>query len=488
MNSDFVYVGNNFDISDIGTLSKNFNKFPLLKTIDIRCDPISLINSLKVKFENNFILDGYELGIQQPYTYIGFKPTMKIKANNDVVFIDGVKIDDKPKEAIERIINSFKSPNIKNLPKFTGGFVGYFAYEFIKYIEKSLRLTTINPEDFLDYEFMLFNDILVYDNNNKKLIIITNIDIDKNVKENYNKGLEKLNEIEKIINETLLISLNTKKNIGEFSSFFTKSEFCDIVLKTKSYIKEGDIFQCVPSNRKMASYEGDFLSIYDNLSKLNPSPYMFYLQTDNIKLAGTSPETLVNITDNEITTCPLAGTRKRGKNNEEDLKIIDDLLTDEKELSEHNMLVDLARNDIGRVSKYGSVKVTEYLQIKKFSHVIHIASKVKGEIRSNITLIDVIGSILPAGTLSGAPKIRACEIINELENTKRGCYGGAIGYIGYNGNSDVCIGIRMIVNKNDKVFIQSGAGIVFDSIPEIEFDETLNKLEALTIALTKEDL
>ena len=255
------------------------------------------------------------------------------------------------------------------------------------------------------------------------------------------------------------------------------------VEKIKEHIKEGDIFQLVFSNRIEADFEGSLFDTYRVLRTVNPSPYMFYFSSDDIELAGASPETLVKVTNGEVLTYPLAGTRPRGKNNAEDEKLINGLLKDEKELAEHNMLVDLGRNDLGRVCKYGSVKVTEYMQVLKYSHVMHIGSTVQGTLRDDMDAVDAIGSVLPAGTLSGAPKIKACQIINKLENNKRGIYGGAVGYLDLSGNMDMCIAIRLAFKKNDKVFIRSGAGIVYDSVPENEFNECINKAKAVLTAI-----
>ena len=264
---------------------------------------------------------------------------------------------------------------------------------------------------------------------------------------------------------------------------FSKEEYCNLVEKAKDYIYEGDIFQVVLSNLIEANIEGSLFDVYRVLRTTNPSPYMFYFSSDNIEIAGASPETLVKLVDNTIYTFPLAGTRPRGKTYNEDLSLEKELLSDEKELAEHNMLVDLGRNDIGKISEIGSVKLSKYMDIVRFSHVMHIGSTIEAKIREEYDYLSAIDSILPAGTLSGAPKIRACSIINELENNKRGIYGGAIGYIDLTGNLDTCITIRVAYARNNKVFIRSGAGIVADSIGENEYNECLNKAQAVINAL-----
>ena len=270
---------------------------------------------------------------------------------------------------------------------------------------------------------------------------------------------------------------------SEFRQLFNKEQYCEMVEKAKHYIHEGDIFQVVLSNRLDADYEGSLLDAYRVLRTVNPSPYMFYFSSDDIEIAGASPETLVKLENGVLHTFPLAGTRPRGKNEEEDRELEKGLLADEKERSEHNMLVDLGRNDLGRISKFGTVEVEKYMSVEKYSHVMHIGSTVRGIIRDDMNACDAVNSVLPAGTLSGAPKIRACEIINELENNKRGIYGGAIGYIDFTGNLDTCISIRIAFKKNGKVFVRSGAGIVADSVPENEYQECINKAKAVVTAL-----
>lgn len=271
--------------------------------------------------------------------------------------------------------------------------------------------------------------------------------------------------------------------LSPFKPLFTKEQFCKMIEKSKQHIVDGDIFQVVLSNRLSAEYEGSLFNAYRYLRTINPSPYMFYFSSSDIELAGSSPETLVKLQDGVLHTFPLAGTRPRGKDDEEDKALEQDLLNDKKELAEHNMLVDLGRNDLGKISKFGTVKVEKYHEIELFSHVMHIGSTVRGEIKNEFSATDAIRAVLPTGTLSGAPKIRACQIINNLENNKRGIYGGAIGYIDLTGNMDTCIGIRLAFKKNGKVFVRSGAGIVYDSVPENEYQECINKAMAVVKAI-----
>ena len=271
--------------------------------------------------------------------------------------------------------------------------------------------------------------------------------------------------------------------MGEVTPLFNKEQFCRMVEKAKHYIHEGDIFQIVLSNRLDAPFEGSLLNTYRVLRTINPSPYMFYFSGTDVEVAGASPETLVKLENGVLHTFPLAGTRPRGRTDEEDRTLEADLLADKKELAEHNMLVDLGRNDLGKISRFGTVQVEKLHSIERFSHVMHIGSTVRGEIRGDRDALDAIEAVLPAGTLSGAPKIRACQLIGELENNKRGIYGGAIGYIDFTGNMDTCIAIRIAYKKNGKVFVRSGAGIVADSVPEKEFEECMNKAKSSLKAL-----
>lgn len=423
------------------------------------------------------------------YTFLGFNPTLELTCTDGTMTINTSDTSFKfencnPNEEIKKIVSQHKSPSFDYLPSFTGGLVGYFSYDYIKYSEPNLKLDAKDEENFNDVDLMLFDKVIAFDNFRQKIIVIVNAKTKKDdFKTEYNKAL---NEIDNIIN---LIKNGQPKQTqpgrikSKFSSLFNKEQYCNMVKKAKHYIKEGDIFQVVLSNRIDAQFEGSLLDTYRVLRTLNPSPYMFYFSSDNIEIAGASPETLVKLEGDTLHTFPLAGTRPRGKNYEEDIALEKELLADEKERSEHNMLVDLGRNDLGKISKFGSVEVEKYMSIERYSHVMHIGSTVKGIIADDKNATDAIDAVLPAGTLSGAPKFRACQIINELENNKRGIYGGAIGYIDFKGNLDTCISIRLAFKKNGKVFVRSGAGIVADSIPENEYMECINKAKAVINAL-----
>jgi anthranilate synthase component 1 len=450
--------------------------------------PIQVLRILKEQDEHCYLLESVEKAEKVGrYSFLGFEPSMEFVCQNSKIKIkdkNGLRefISDKPQDVIKEILSQYKSPKFDHLPNFTGGFVGYFSYDFLKYYEPKLELDAQDDENFKDIDLMLFDKVIAFDNIKNKIILIVNIKT-VNFEENYRKGLKELARLKKIILEGKKCKIKKGRLKSEFRPLFEKEKFCEMVNKAKQYIKEGDIFQVVLSNRFEADYNGDLLNTYRTLRTINPSPYMFYLGSNDLEIAGASPETLVKLTNNKLYTFPLAGTRPRGKNSEDDKKLELDLLSDEKELAEHNMLVDLGRNDIGKVAKFGTVKVSKYHTIEKFSHVMHIGSTVKGELRDDLCQIDALGSILPAGTLSGAPKIRACEIINELENNKRGIYGGAIGFIDFTGNLDMCIGIRIAYKKNNKVFVRVGAGIVYDSVPEKEYCECLNKSKAVMNAI-----
>lgn len=449
--------------------------------------PIETLKILKGISSNVFILESvdnsHRLG---RYTFLGYDPKLELTCQNNKLKINtGTTIEETvkhPNEYIRKLLKENKSPKIKGLPTFTGGLVGYFSYDYIKYSEESLNIDYEDEENFNDVDLMLFDKLIVFDNYKQKIILIVNAKVN-NLEVNYHKAEMELKSIADLIINGKVKYYEKLKVKSDYKEYFSKNEYCNMVLKAKEYIKEGDIFQVVLSNRIEAEIEGSILDCYRVLRTTNPSPYMFYFYSNDIEIAGASPETLVKLEDNKLYTFPLAGTRKRGRSEEEDYDIERELLEDEKELAEHNMLVDLGRNDIGKISEIGTVKVEKYMGIERFSHVMHIGSTVTGKIRGDKDSLDAIDSILPEGTLSGAPKIRACEIINELEGNKRGIYGGAIGYIDFTGNLDMCISIRLAFAKNGKVFIRSGAGIVADSIPENEYEECINKAKAVINAL-----
>lgn len=372
---------------------------------------------------------------------------------------------------------------MQGLPTFTGGLVGYFSYDYLKYSEPKLKIDAEDCEGFKDVDLMLFDKVIAFDNFHQKIFVIANARTER-LEEEYSRCIREIDEVIDLIRHGDAIDVEPGKITSAFRPLFSEEQYCEMVERAKKYIYEGDIFQVVLSNRLEADYQGSLLNAYRYLRTINPSPYMFYFSSDDMEVAGASPETLVKLEDGTLHTFPLAGTRPRGATKAEDIRLEKALLADEKECSEHNMLVDLGRNDLGKISRFGSVEVEDYMEILRFSHVMHIGSAVRGLIREDRESLDAVDAVLPAGTLSGAPKIRAMEIINELENNKRGIYGGAIGYVDFTGNLDTCIAIRTVYKKNGKVFVRSGAGIVADSVPENEYRECINKARAVMDAVS----
>lgn len=417
------------------------------------------------------------------YTFLGFAPKLEITCIDGKMQIGNVKIEtENPSEHIRQILADYKSPRFAYLPSFTGGLVGYFSYDYLGYSEPSVRCRVEDSEAFKDVDLMLFDKVIAFDHVRQKIIFIVNMSL-HDIEVGYNKAVLELKQLVELLRKGEKKQEAKGCLMGEVIPLFEKEQFCDMVERAKQYIREGDIFQIVLSNRLSAPFEGSLLNTYRMLRTINPSPYMFYFSGTDVEVAGASPETLVKLENGILHTFPLAGTRPRGKTNEEDRALSQELLADEKELAEHNMLVDLGRNDIGKISRFGTVKVEKFHTIEYFSHVMHIGSTVRGEICKGKDALDAIEVVLPAGTLSGAPKIRACQLIGELENNKRGIYGGAIGYIDFTGNMDTCIAIRIAYKKNEKVFVRSGAGIVADSVPEKEYTECINKAKAVVDAL-----
>ena len=421
------------------------------------------------------------------YTFLGFDPKMEITCiggtMNGVLDAGNMKyVTGNPSDYLRRVLSGYKSPRFDYLPSFTGGLVGYFSYDYLGYSEPSVRCSAEDTENFKDVDLMLFDKVIAFDNMRQKIILIINMRLDE-PETNYNKEVWELNQLIDLLKNGKKKDEPGGKLLGEVTPLFDKETYCGMVDKAKRHIREGDIFQIVLSNRLSAPFEGSLLNTYRVLRTINPSPYMFYFSGTDVEVAGASPETLVKLENGVLHTFPLAGTRPRGRTEEEDRALEAELLADEKELAEHNMLVDLGRNDLGKISKFGTVQVEKLHSVEHYSHVMHIGSTVRGEIADGRDALDAIEAVLPAGTLSGAPKIRACQLIGELENNKRGIYGGAIGYIDFTGNMDTCIAIRIAYKKNGKVFVRSGAGIVADSVPEKEYQECLNKARASLKAL-----
>ncbi len=446
--------------------------------------PIETMKILKNVSTHCYILESAVADEQWGrYTFLGFAPKLEITCIDGKMQIGNVKIEtENPSEHIRQILADYKSPRFAYLPSFTGGLVGYFSYDYLGYSEPSVRCRVEDSEAFKDVDLMLFDKVIAFDHVRQKIIFIVNMSL-HDIEVGYNKAVLELKQLVELLKKGEKKQEAKGRLMEEVIPLFEKEQFCDMVERAKQYIREGDIFQIVLSNRLSAPFEGSLLNTYRMLRTINPSPYMFYFSGTDVEVAGASPETLVKLENGILHTFPLAGTRPRGKTNEEDRALSQELLADEKELAEHNMLVDLGRNDLGKISRFGTVKVEKFHTIEYFSHVMHIGSTVRGEICKGKDALDAIEAVLPAGTLSGAPKIRACQLIGELENNKRGIYGGAIGYIDFTGNMDTCIAIRIAYKKNGKVFVRSGAGIVADSVPEKEYTECINKAKAVVDAL-----
>ena len=419
------------------------------------------------------------------YTFLGLDPKMEITCRNGVMKAGELTFETQnPSQVLREILAQYKSPRFAYLPTFTGGLVGYFAYDYLGYSEPKARTKAQDTENFKDVDLMLFDQVIAFDNLKQKIVLIVNMPLQPDTLEtNYNKAVLRLNRLAQLLQTGTQKQEPAGRLLDEPKPLFEKTAYCRMVEKAKHAIREGEIFQIVLSNRLAAPFEGSLLGAYRMLRTINPSPYMFYFSGTDVEVAGASPETLVKLEDGVLHTFPLAGTRPRGKTDEEDKALEAELLSDEKELAEHNMLVDLGRNDLGRVSRFGTVEAEKLHSIERYSHVMHIGSTVRGVLRPECDALDAIEAVLPAGTLSGAPKIRACQLIGELENNKRGIYGGAIGYIDFTGNMDTCIAIRIAYRKNGQVFVRSGAGIVADSVPEKEYQECINKAQAVVSAL-----
>lgn len=460
------------------------------------CTPLELLRILQNVSGHVYLLEsvsGHESWGR--YTFLGYDPRFDLTCVDGILKTGSVQIETSdPGAYIRQVIEDYRSPVLDYLPAFTGGLVGYFSYDYLKYAEPSLKLDAGDTEGFMDVDLMLFDKVICFDNYRQKLILIANMSLKdpsaQGLKAEYNRAALELKHMADLIRSGEKAEIIPGRIIGQVKGRYSKEQYCDMVERARHYIFEGDIFQVVLSNRLEAEYEGSLLNTYRVLRTVNPSPYMFYFASSSLEVAGASPETLVKLENGVLHTFPLAGTRPRGKNAAEDEALERELLSDPKELAEHSMLVDLGRNDIGKVSKFGSVKLEKAFQVERYSHVMHIGSTVRGEIREDLDALDAIASILPAGTLSGAPKIRAAEIISELEDCRRGIYGGAVGYISLTGNMDMCIAIRLAYKKNGKVFIRSGAGIVADSVPETEYQESLNKAKAVLVSMqmAEEDL
>lgn len=475
-------------LEKVKEMSKEYNTVPVTKEFyaDV-ITPITLLRKIAGISKRYFLLESIEGGEKWGrYSFLGYDPIMHVTCKDRVLTVEKNGTAEKeectdPLGKVREILKKYHAPKVAEGAPFTGGFVGYFGYSMIGYAEPKLK---ISSGEFNDMDLLLFEKIIAYDHLTQKISISVNIDT-ADCEENYRRAEQIINETARLLNSEEPLPKLPVPEISPFRCNFSKEDYTEVVEKTKEYIRDGDIFQAVISRRFEADYKGSLINAYRVLRTTNPSPYMVYLNIDDNEIMSTSPETLVRLQNGRLYTFPVAGSRPRGKTEKEDIELEKSLLADEKELSEHNMLVDLGRNDLGRISEFGSVEVTKYKMIHRYSKIMHICSQVEGNIRSDRDALDAVSSVLPAGTLSGAPKIRACEIIEELERCPRGIYGGALGYMDFSGNLDTCIAIRMAVKKNDKVYVQAGGGIVADSVPENEYEESYNKALAVMRAVEK---
>ena len=486
----------NLSLEEFKKLATEYNVIPVYKEILLDLDtPLSVFLKIFSPERFSFLFESVEQGENiGRYSFIGSSLPVYIKTKKTFAeFYNNGQIECKnttdPIDELKNHLQKYKPAKLEDLPPFWGGFVGYVGYDVISFYEPvpDTKPDTLKLPDIF---FFLSDEVIAFDNVKKtiKIIVSAILEPEDNIEEKYNETLNRINEIENRLNREVKLNrlpiINIKDvDISKWKSNFKKEDFLKAVEKCKYYIREGDIIQVVISQRFHKKLKTDPINVYRAVRAINPSPYLFYLDFRDIKLIGSSPEILVSVKDGKIQTKPIAGTRPRGKTPEEDKKLAEELISDEKERAEHLMLVDLARNDVGKVAKAGSVKVDRFMYIENYSHVMHIVSDVSGELKEGLHPLDVLKSVFPVGTVSGAPKVRAMQIIEELEPEKRGPYAGAVGYISFDGNLDTAIAIRTAIVRKDDIYVQAGAGIVADSIPENEYQETVNKAKALIKAI-----
>ncbi|MFI5253562.1 MAG: anthranilate synthase component I [Bacteroidota bacterium] len=478
------------DFKEFQKFAESYNVIPVAKTLlaDM-LTPVSAYLHLRRETGSSFLFESIE-GNERiaRFSFIGRDPVLLLKCKVKITTITengaSTEVEENFFDLIDNTLKRFTYPSLPDLPRFTGGLVGYIGYDAIRFIE-DIPDTVENNLSFPDSMLGVFTTIVVFDHFKHQLTIIHNAVIKKDLdlRMQFDHALSDIDRI-----ENLLTKFNgaPPKFVSEYRSLnseMTKNQYQDIVQKAKDYICSGDIFQVVLSQRFSTNYRGDLFNVYRSLRVLNPSPYLFYLDFEGNKIIGSSPEVLIRIENQTAELYPIAGTRPRGKNDSDDLRMEQELLADEKERAEHIMLVDLGRNDLGRICDAGSVTVDQFMFIVKYSHVMHIASRITGKVLNSKSCVDVFKSTFPAGTVSGAPKIRAMEIIDKLEISRRGIYAGGVGYFGFSGNMDFCITIRSLFASENRIYFQAGAGIVADSEPDNEYFETINKSKALIEAL-----
>lgn len=469
---------------------QGYNRIPVVREVLADLDtPVSSYLKL-ARGPYSYLFESVQGGEKWgQYSILGLpaRTLMKAYGSRVVVERDGEIIEehqlDDPLTFVEEFKARYRAPELPGLPRFNGGLVGYFGYDCVRYVEPKLKAS--EPEDVIgtpDIFLMVSDEVLVFDNLGGKLILV--VHANPEVDDAFNKAVARLDQLERDLNgvtpDLKPMKLTASGAIeDQFSSSFGEQNFHDAVNTIKDYVLAGDTMQVVISQRLSIPFAAEPINLYRALRSLNPSPYMYFLDLGDHHVVGSSPEILARLEDGEVTVRPIAGTRRRGHTPEEDLALEKELVADPKEIAEHLMLIDLGRNDAGRVSNIGSVKLTDKMVVERYSHVMHITSNVTGQLKDGLSAMDVLRAALPAGTLSGAPKIRAMEIIDQLESVKRGIYGGAVGYLSWNGNMDTAIAIRTAVIKDNKLYIQAGAGVVADSKPELEWKETMNKARAV---------
>ena len=486
------------ELKEVIRLAQQHNLIPIVR--NLLADTETPIRVFQHFYEevNAFLLESVEGGVKWArYSFIGTNPFLQIRAKDGQTEVSGpletAISTEKPIEVLKAYLRAYSSPSLPDLPRFTGGAVGFFGYDLLRYYEL-LPKHNVDDLQMNDIQFMFCDQVIVFDHFKQQIKVIANVHIapfatDAEIALAYELSCEKIEQTIERLKRPLPASTQVHPAIpddvelGEIQSNLTKAQYIANVEQAKEYIRAGDIFQVVLSQRFEITTQISPLSVYRVLRTLNPSPYMYYLKMGEEVIVGTSPELLVRVEDDKVDTRPIAGTRPRGRTTEEDQELAKELLADEKERAEHLMLVDLGRNDIGRVADFGTVKCDTFMEVEKYSHVMHIVSNVTGTLRKDKDFFDAFLSCMPAGTVSGAPKLRAMEIIAQLENESRGAYAGAIGYLGFSGNLDTCITIRTIIFKEGKAYVQAGAGIVWDSVPEKEYEETVNKAKGMLKAI-----
>lgn len=471
--------------------AEDYNVIPIYETITADLlTPVLAYLRIRSKGDFSFLLESVEgIGRLARYSFIGHSPSATIISDDEKLVISsdkGMKEESSNLLAyLSNQVDSFKHPEIDDLPDFTGGIVGYLGFEVVAEIEKNINFNNVKMDQFPEAMLGLFDSIIAFDHYKHRIILITNIFVREgsDLEELYNNAKKKIEDLKLIIQKPVELP-ETFQLTGTINNEINVSNFQNKIEKIKNNIYEGDVFQLVLSERFSSDYEGDLVNLYRSLRIINPSPYMYIFEFNkDLTIIGTSPEDLLKVQNSKATILPIAGTRRRGNTETEDIELEKDLLSDEKEIAEHTMLVDLARNDLGRVCKHNTVKLTEKMTIHRFSHVMHIVSRVEGELNNKSNCIDALKASFPAGTVSGAPKIRAIQLINEYEEVSRGPYAGSVGYIDFKGNLDMCIAIRTLFADGKNIYWQAGAGIVADSKPELELREIKNKSAVLESAL-----